>query len=241
SLSAAWLGGERTVVAWTAASGAAGASDPGAVRYALGSRSAAPTHPLTAVRAAAGHRIDELAVAPGGRGAGTAVWIDSWFDAGGAWHAQVRATDLGAGGGTQTLSPPWRVASGLSVAGDQAGYQAAAWQSCTTSGSCNALVTVRRSGGGFSSVRSLGPVDPGQPPALAVGPGGAVVVAFVRGGRPWAVTETAPGSGFSRPMALSSSVYAYDISVAAGSARRAVAVWSQGTLNPSVVGAAFRG
>ena len=241
SLAAAWLGGERTLVAWTAASGAAGASDPGAVRYAIGSRSAAPAHQLTAVRVARAHRIDELAVAPGGGGSGTAAWIDSWPDSRGGWHAQVRTTDVGSGGGTQTLSPAWRLASGLSLAGDQAGDQAAAWESCTTSGFCNALVAVRRHGGRFTSARSLGPVDPGQPPALAVGPGGEIVVGLVHQGRPWAVTESGPGRAFSRPAALTSSVYAYDLTVAAGTGRRAIAVWSQGTLNPSVVAAAFRG
>lgn len=241
SLAAAWLGGERSIVAWTAASGAAGASDPGAVRYALGSRSSAPAHPATAARVAAGHRIDELGLAPGAGGSATAAWIESWYDAQGDWHSQVRATDIRPGAQTRALSPSWRLASGLELAGDQAGDQAAAWESCTASGLCTALVAVRRAGGQFGAARSLGPVDPGQPPALAVGPGGAVVVGLVHGGRPFAATEAAPGHGFGRPVALSSTAYAYDITVAAGPAGRAVAAWSQGTLNPSVVAAAFRG
>ncbi len=240
SLGAVWLGGERTVIAWTAAAGAAGASDPGSITYAVGSRAAPPNGPRTAVRVPTGHRVDELGLAPRA-GVATATWVESWFDAHGAWHSQVRAMDIAPGARPVTLSSPGRLASGLAVAGDPAGDQAVSWESCTVDGSCAAQVAVRRARGGFGAPRTLGSIDPGQQPSVAVGPGGQVVVGFVSGGRPFAASEASPGRGFGRPVALSSTSYAYDLTVAAGAGGRALAAWSQGTLHPSVVAAAFRG
>ena len=42
TLAAAWLGGESTIVAWTAATGVAGAAAPRSISYAVGSRTRAP-------------------------------------------------------------------------------------------------------------------------------------------------------------------------------------------------------
>ena len=63
TLAAAWLGGESTVVAWTAATGVAGQAYPRTISYAQGARTHAPRTVQTAVTVAAGHRIDELGVA----------------------------------------------------------------------------------------------------------------------------------------------------------------------------------
>lgn len=236
TLAAAGLGGEDSIVAWTATSGVAGASAPGAIRYALGSRRSAPHAPRTAVRAQAGHRVDELGVAPQGHGEAGAAWIESWFSAGGAWRSQVRAIEIAPGSHPRTLSSIGRLASGLTFAGDAAGDQALAWESCTVDSSCTARVVVRRAGGRFGAPLTLGAVDADEAPALAVGPGGQVVVAWIDGGQPYAVSETAPDRGLGRPVRLSSSIYASGISVAAGPRRHALVAWTQGTLNPSVVG-----
>ena len=238
ALATAWLGGESTVVAWTGASGIAGAQDPRTIAYALGSRTSAPRRARTAVTVAAGHRVDELGVAA--RGAGpTVAWIESWVDDRGNYHSQVRATDIGPHATATTLSSAGRLASGLSFAADPAGDQALTWESCTANDACVTQVAVRGAHGSFGSPRTLGAIDSSQTPALTVGPNGQVVVAWIRGGRPVAAVSRGPGRGFGAASTLSSSTYAYDITLASGPGGRALAARTHGTLNPSVVAAAY--
>jgi hypothetical protein len=241
ALAAAWLGGQKTVVAWTAATGIAGTAQPRSISYAEGSRTSAPHRVQTAVTVAAGHRIDELGVAPRAGGA-TVAWVESWYDRAGAYHSQVQAADIGPHAVTRELSPANRQSSGLTFAGDVAGDQALSWASCTAAGACVAQVAVRRAGvTGFGPVHTLGSVDGDEPPALAVGSRGQVLAGWIRGGQPFAAAQTTPGRGFGAPARLSSTAYAADMTVGVGPHGQALAAWSQGTLNPSVVGVAGNG
>ncbi len=240
SLAAAALAGGHSIVAWTAATGAAGANDPRQIYVAAGSRTAAPRRARTAVTVPAGHRIDELGASPSAAGA-TLAWIESWYDRKGNYHSQVKATDVGAHAAIRTLSPGNRLASGLAFAGDAAGSQALAWQSCRGETSCTTQAATRAASGRFGPARTLGAMDASQAPAVAVGPHGQVLVAWVRGGRPLAAAAPGPGRGFGAPATLSTTTFALDLTVAFGPRRTALAAWSQGTLNPSVVGAAYTG
>jgi hypothetical protein len=74
-----------------------------------------------------------------------------------------------------------------------------------------------------------------------VGPRGQVIAGWVRGGQPVACAGSARQRSLGTVQALSSSPYAYDLTVAYGPGRTALAAWSQGTLNPSLVGAAYTG
>lgn len=237
TLAAAWLGGESTIVAWTAASGVAGAATPRSISYALGSRTRAPRAVKTAVTVPPGHRIDELGVAARG-GAAAAAWIESWYDRSGGYHSLVRATDIAPHATVRNLSPANRLASGLSFAGDVGGDQAIAWESCTFQAACQTQVDGRGAKGSFGPIRTLGSIDASQAPALAVGAHGQLLVGWVRGGKPVAATASAPGRAFGAPSALSSTTFALDLTVGFGSGGQALAAWTQGTLNPSVVGAA---
>ena len=237
AISAAWLGGESTVVAWTAGSGLVGESDPRSIYLAYGSRTRAPRTVTTAITIPAGHRIDELSIAPRA-GAPTLAWIESWSDASGGYHSLVRATDVGARATVRTLSPAGRLASGLTLAGDQAGDQAISWESCTFSDSCSVTVAMRPAASTFQGARTLGALDPSQAPALAVGPAGQVLLAWIRGGQPIAATASSPKHSFGATVTLSPSRYAGEIAAAVGPRRRALAAWTQGTLNPSLVAAA---
>jgi hypothetical protein len=239
SMSAAWLGGERTIVAWTAASGPAGASDPRSIDVATGSGQSAPGHVSTVVTAASGHRIDELAVARRGSSA-TLAWIESWYDRSGNYHSQVKAADISPSPGIRTLSPANRLASGLALAADSAGDQGLSWESCTTDASCTVGVAVRGAQVRFSASSTLGAIDASQSPAIAVGPRGQVLVGWVRDGHPVAAVGSASSRRFGLPRVLSASTYALDLTVGFGPGRDALAAWTQGTLNPSVVGAAYR-
>jgi hypothetical protein len=240
ALDAASLGGQSTIVTWTSAAGAAGAANPRTISYAIGSRTSAPRRVKAAVTVSGGHRIDELAVAPRG-GSATLAWIESWYDGHGAYHSQVRAMDIGAHAAIRSVSAPSQLASGLTFGGDAAGDQALAWQSCTLEDSCTVQAAARPAGQSFGGVRTLGGVDPDEPPALAVGGNGQAFVAWISGGRPMASVRSGAQSAFSAPATLSSTTYAADITVGSGPRHSALAAWSQGTLNPSVVGAAYTG
>jgi hypothetical protein len=241
TLSAAWLGAENTIVAWTTANGIAGVAAPRSITYATGSRTRAPHSVKTAVTVRAGHRVDELGVAARHGGGATAAWIESWFDAKGGYHSRVRAMDIAPHAAVRDLSPANRLASGLSFAGDVGGDQAMAWESCTAQGACQTQVAGRSAKGQYGSPRTLGAIDASQEPALAVGSQGQVVVGWVRGGKPVAATAAGPARPFGAPVTLSSTTFALDLTVGFGSGRQALAAWTQGTLNPSVVGAAYSG
>ncbi len=240
ALDAAWLGAQSTIVAWTAATGVAGQAAPRSISYALGSKTRAPHGVKTAVTVPAGHRIDELALAARNGGA-TAAWVESWFDKSNSYHSIVRAMDIAPHAMVRDLSPANRLASGLSFAGDVAGDQEVAWQSCTAQAACQAQADGRGAKGSFGPVRALGSIDASQEPAAAVGPHGQVLVGWVRGGKPVASGATSAGGRFGAPATLSSTTFALDLTVAFGSGGAGLAAWTQGTLNPSVVGAAYSG
>ena len=155
TLDAAWLGAESSIVAWTSAKGVAGQAAPRSITYALGSKTHAPRGPKTAVTVPAGHRIDELGVAAR-QGGATAAWVESWSDKSGAFHSVVRAMDIAPHATVRNLSPANRLASGLSFAGDVAGDQALAWQSCTAQAACQTQADGRGAKGSFGPVRTLG-------------------------------------------------------------------------------------
>lgn len=242
ALAAAWLGKERSIVVWTAARGPAGAADPRSIDGATGSRTSAPRRARTLVTAARGHRIDEIGVAPSGGQKAMIAWIESWDDSHGTHHSVVRALDLMTPHAqARTLSPAGRQASDLQVAGDTGGDQALSWSSCTVNAVCTTEAAVRRARAAIGPARSLGALDPGQAPAVAVGPRGQALVGWVRGGHPVAAAQSAPGRGFGPAVVLSRSRYALNMAVAVGGRRQGLAAWSQGTLNPSVVAAADSG
>jgi hypothetical protein len=245
ALAAAWLGGQNTIVAWTAATGIAGAADPRTIYYATGSKSGPPRRVQKLLTVAAGHRIDELGVARRGSGA-TAAWVESWYDQRGNFHSEVDATDIAADPRVRLLSAPDPPASGLTIAADAAGDQAVSWKSCRQNGSCTVQAAVRGPTTRFGAAQSLGRIDPSQTPAVAVGSRGQTILGWVRYGQPVASVGSAGGGPFGTgpfgPMrTLSRSTFAYDLTVGFSPARGGLAAWSQGTLNPSVVGAAYNG
>jgi hypothetical protein len=234
SMSAAWLGGQSSIVAWTAGGGVIGAVAPRGIDSATGTRGQAPHHPRLALTVPAGHRIDQVAVARSSNGA-TLAWLESWYDRRGAYHSRVDAADLAKKPSIRALSPDNRLASGLTLGNDAAGDQGAAWQSCTTSGACTVQAAGRPAKGTFGSTRTLGAIDSDQSPSLTLSPKGQVVIGWVRGGHPVASV------GFGSPSVLSPTTFATDSTVAFGPKGVALVAWTEGTLNPSLVAAAYRG
>jgi hypothetical protein len=239
SLASAWLGGGATILAWASAPGSPGTAVPGSVTVAQGARFGAPRQTRTAVTLPAGHRVQEVGVAAQARSA-TIAWIDGWFDRRGDAHDQVNALDLVPHARPFALSGDGGQDSGLQFGGDPAGDQAVAWKSCTTGGACVVQIASHAPGRPFGQVRSMGSIDPGQLPSLAVGGHGQLLLAWERAGAPVAAVGSA-GHVLSAAHRLSSTTYAFDITAARNSGRTGVVAWSQGTLNPSVVGAAYSG
>ena len=234
TLAAAGLGGGASVIAWDSVAGASTTSDPRTITVARGGRDAPPFTGRTAVTVAAGHRVGEVAVA-GGAGRATLTWIDAWSDAAGE-HEQVRAQDLVPGAHARSLGAATTTAAGLQVAGDPAGDGAVSWSACGADGSCQVMLAARRAGRPFGPVRAVGAIDPGQLPALALGGHGEMVLAWSRGGSPWALSGPA-GGRLGAARRLSPTTYAYDLTAAVGAAGQGAVAWSQATLHPSVVAA----
>jgi hypothetical protein len=239
SLSATSLGGEGSLVAWTAAGGPPGSANPRSISYAEGSKAGAPRAAHVLLTVPAGHRIDELDVARRGSSA-TAAWVESWYDAHGNYHSQVRASDFGSHPSARSLSAVNGQASGISFAANAAGAQAAAWETCNGSGACSVRVTTRGAKGGFGFPVALGAIDATETPSVAVGTGGQVVVGWVRNGQPVAAVGSAARGRFGAARVLSPTAYALDLTVAFGPRREALAAWTQGTLDPSVVAAGYQ-
>ncbi len=238
ALSAAGLDGENAVLAWTAATGPAGYAAPRAIFYALASRRSPPRVAHTLLRAPAGHRIDELAVAGRARRA-TAAWIDESVDRRGTDHTQVRAADVAAHPSVRGFPAGHGMSAGLSLASDPAGAQALVYTTCRADSGCTVRVTTRSPTSAFRAVSALGAIDAGQTPALSVSLRGRVIVGWIAGGHPVAAVGSAANGRFGAARSLSPTVYAYDITVA-DSAHGAIAAWTQGTLNPSIVAATDR-
>ncbi len=233
SMDAAWLGKDNSVVAWTAGTGnVTGATTPRQIFVAEGSSSGAPKSAHVVITVPSGHRIDQLSAARSANGA-TLAWLEYWYDKRGAYHSQAEVADVSSHPSVRALSPSNRIASGLTLVADTAGDQGATWESCTTAGSCTVQGAGRPAGGSFSGAHSLGSIDPTQQPSLAISPSGQLIVGWAEDGHPMASV------GFGKPKTVSSTTFAYAVSVAYGPKRVALVTWDQGTLNPSVVAAAY--
>ena len=228
-----------TAVAWTNTTGQQGEIAPGAVYVATGSERAAPSHAHRAFTVAAGHAVDEVALAPATGGV-TVAWIESWFDGGGAYHTQTVVADL-RGGRRRVFAVPGETGSGLVLAGDASGDQVLAWRSCRTSGSCTVRAAVRPGRRSFGPSQKLGAIDPGQAPAASVASSGDALVGWISSGHVLAAERRPRAGGLGAPRTVSFTSYASGLALAAGDSRTAIAAWTQGTLAPDVVGAVFTG
>lgn len=238
SLATANVGRVGSAVAWTAARFSG--QDARSIFVAAGSRVSAPRRARVALTVPAGRGIDQLGLARGPSEA-TAAWTESWQDRRGRRHSIADVAGLSGHPHAQTLSAPGQAVSGLSLAGNAAGALAVVWESCGPAGPCLVSAAVRGAHGTFPRAVSLGAIDATQSPSVAVARDGEVLVVWVQGGHPMAAERPAHGRRFGASSLLSGTRFAADLAVAFGSAHEAVATWTQGTLNPSVVGAVFDG
>lgn len=238
TLATSALPGGAGTVAWTATTGQAGESAPGQVFAASGSSRAAPDGARAAVTVPAGHAIDELALVPG-RARTTAAWVESWFDAGGAYHSQVVVRDLDAGAQPRAFAIAGQTASGVTAAGDVRGDQVVAWKSCAATPACELWAVVRRAGGRFGPPVALGPVDPYEDPAAAISAASEAVVGWIAGGRVLAAVWS--GGRFGPAHVVSAGGDAGGLTVAFGPGGQALAAWAAGSAEPQLLGAVLGG
>jgi hypothetical protein len=237
SMDATSLPRGKSIVVWTARPSRA-APGPDRVFASTGTGKAAPRGARAVIRLPGGHRIDELAVAPGSR-APTVGWIESWFDAVGAFHSQAVVADLRRGVRPKPLSAPTELAAGLSLAADARGDEAIAWKACTVTGDCSVRAALRSAGGRFSAPLELPAIDASQAPSVTVSSRGQTLLGWVEQGHVLAAQASRRATAFGPVHVVSGTNYAADLTLAFGVGRRALAVWTQGTLIQTLVGAAF--
>jgi hypothetical protein len=240
AMDAAAYGQGQTIVVWTARTSQ---FEPGPITIydARGTTSAAPAAPAVAVTVPASHEIDQLVVAAHGS-VPTVAWIESWFDSAGGFHSQAFAEDLAGRHIAQPLSSRSTLASGLALAAGAGDAQVVAFRACSTSGSCTVQAETRTAGR-FGPAQTLGRIDGSQLPAVAESAFGTALVGWVNTlGNVDAAVATAPTHHFRGTYRASATGYAADLALAiAPSGTSATAVWTQGTLNESVVGSTFTG
>jgi hypothetical protein len=234
ALAATTLPGGRSLVAWTATDRPA-ASPPRAIFVAGGSETGMPGPPRVELTVPRGHEIDELQVA-----GGTVAYLESWFDRAGAFHSQAAAADLKPPVRPRTFAVAGGLAAGLSLAANQTGDRMLAWKTCDALGACRVRAAGRPAGRRFGSIQKLGAIDASQSPVTAVAPHGEAVVAWIANGHVFAAEQPRPGLAFARVQKLSKTDYAYDLTLGFAPTGTAMAVWTQGTLNSSVMAAILR-
>jgi hypothetical protein len=239
TLAASSLANGRTTLAWTATTGNFGDGGPNRIFAASGTTLTAPHGSHVALRTGSGHQIDELGLAPAPAGA-TAGWIESWLDRGGAYHAQVMLSDLGARARPAAFPVSGRLASGLTVVGDPSGDQLVAWKACDPTPACTVHALLRRAGQPFGVPQRLGTIDAYEDPAAAISPTGTALVGWIDGGHVRAAARRLADGAFPAPRLVSSTTYAADLVLAFGSQGQALAAWTQGTFAPDLVGAMYR-
>ena len=238
SLDAITLPGAQSLVSWTARTDQVTSSGPRAIYFASGSASQAPGRRRLALTVPANHTVDEIALAQGAAQP-TLAWIESWFDRGGGYHAQVKVADVAGRLRPQAVSADGELAAGLAFAADARGDQALTWKGCDANGDCATRIVLRRAKGRFGSVQRPGAIDASQNPAAAVTLGGKALVGWIHNGHVFAASSRATRMG--RPGALSSTSFGADLTIAASPRGGGLAVWTQGTLAQSVIGANFGG
>ncbi len=198
-----------------------------------------PPRPHAAQTFPAGTAIGPLALAAA-PSAPTLGWTQDATDGTGSDSSTVVLAAVGQTLRTRTFSGPGQYQSGLSAAADAAGDELFAWESCDQTPECQVVAVGRPSGGRFGTTRTLGTIDAGAEPAVAIGPHGGAAIAWVQGGR---IYVTRRGSGtqrFSKPQRLAGPGPVSGLRLAAGPGGRLLAVWVAGTTRTTVWASQFR-
>jgi hypothetical protein len=240
TLTATNLGGGHTMVAWTAQTGQPALLPAQTIFVAEGSAKRAPHHARIAVEVPSGHTITELALGRGRTGGPTVAWIDAFDDAAGALHSQVEVADLDGHIHVHSFPLTGLVASDLSLATTSSGSQVLAWKACDRDANCGVETAVKDPRGRFGAAIRLGRADASQRPATAVSQNGTALVGWIDHGHVLAAARSRHARRFAATAVVSATNFAADLTIGFGAGNAALAAWTQGTLNQSVMGAAFK-
>jgi hypothetical protein len=222
----AWSGGKTSVVG------------PRSVFVATGKTTQGPRRSHKALTVPGTDGIDELGVAAA-KGGATLAWIDSFYDKHGNYRSKAAVADVAHMNKVTSFQVPGVMASGLTIGADSRGDEVLSWKTCSWSGTCAVQVAVRPAGKAFGKPVRLGAIDATDVPAAAVAPGGQALVGWVSGGRPIASYLRPKSTRFGPAVRVSTTTFAAELTVAFRASGQAIAVWSQGTFTPEVVGALF--
>jgi hypothetical protein len=239
ALSAVPLPKGGAVVAWTQTTPGSRFVGPGGIYLASGSQKQAPTRAHEPVRLSGGRLVDELVVTAA-TPATTLAWTEHSYDTHGNYVSDAAVMDLVKRRLVKRFALGGAVASGLTFASDTRGDQVLAWKTCNAGGACAVRASVRSPGRQFTAPVQVGAIDGTDAPVAAVSPHGVGLLAWISGGHVFAVSLARGATRFSASHEVSNTQYADALDLSFSSTGYALAVWSQGTLNPEVVGAVFR-
>ncbi len=246
ALSAAPLAAGGAIVAWIERDRRS--SVPRKLFVASGTTQSAPAAGRSVRSVPNGHRIDELAVvgssassagSPPSAGP-TLAWIESWYDGGGAYHSQLEVADLAHATKAKSFPIPGEIAAGLSFSQDAKGDQLLAWKACSPSGTCSVREALRRVNHRFTGQTRLGSIDPAEVPTASLSGSGAGLVGWIDQGHVLAAAVRPGAARFAGRHTISDTNFGADLDLGFGPTGAAIAVWSQGTLAPEVIGAVYR-
>jgi hypothetical protein len=239
TLQAAALPKGGSVVAWTETKPASHGAGPATLYAATGTQGSAPGHSHPAVRLTGGRRVEEIGLATAA-GATTLAWTEGSFDRHGNYVSDVAVSDLTRKRTVTRFAIRGTVASGLSLAGDTRGDQLLSWRTCTFGSDCAVRAAVRSAGHGFGSPVRVDSIDASATPVAAFSAQGSGLLGWIHAGHVVAADLSRGAKHLSRLHTVSSTRFAADLTIGFGSRGSALAVWSQGTLAPEVVGATYR-
>ncbi len=238
AMRAAELDDGGAIVAWTETNRSTGPYAARQIFVATGAATSAPARARALVTVAKGHSIDELGLVGSGRQPALA-WIESWYDGNGNYRSQVVVADISHPGQRRRIAVHGTIASGLAFVANGAGKQVLSWRTCTFKGSCTARAEARASGGRFARDSRLGSIDAAAVPTAAVASRGEALVGWIADGHVLAADLRAHARRFAAAETVSATHYAADLTLGFAPTGDAIAVWSQGTLAPDVMGAAY--
>jgi hypothetical protein len=187
-----------------------------------------PPAPRIGQTFAAQTAIGPLALAPD-PSAPTLGWTQDSADASGVNTSAVVLAAVGSSLRTRSFPAPGQTVAGLSAAASPSGDELFTWETCDGLPACQVTAVSRPAHGRFGSPRTLGSIDPGGDPVVALGPRGAGAVAWVRGGQIWVTYRASATRRFSAPQRLAGPGPASGLRLAAGPGGRLLAVWAAGT------------
>jgi hypothetical protein len=227
------------VVAFTETRPPKRADGPASIFVASGSQKQAPHRARAAIILSGGRIAGELGLSASSK-ATTLAWTEGSYDKHGNYVSDVAISDLTRHASIRRFAVRGTVASGLTLAGDAGGDQLLAWKTCAFAGDCSVRAAVRVAGGRFGNPSRVDAIDAASSPVAAISSRRDGLLGWIHAGHVVAAALGRGASRLSHTTVVSHTSFAADLTLGFGPKGDALAVWSQGTLSPEIVGAAYK-